>query len=260
MNLKHFLNKANWRREKVKSKGAEVTRFSLFTEHNTWDLRFYVKTSGIPGANYGLFAARDFRNGERLCVYAGSETAPGARGDYVMQVVRFGSQVQVDAEAEKWNWCPAKFINSSCGPEGKTKGAKANAKLLKSGAVQSKGIKKGEEIFMSYGREYWAKRSEHGEPEEPEEGTASQQLVFHTERYVKKGIRVQVQEPDGTWAEAKIFKKKLDRAKGEREHKDGREVVLGFKGSNAYEGLDAKPYRLKNGVLRDGDGVRIEFK
>lgn len=163
MKIGHFLDRPNWKSTTVNIDGVgEVTGFFLRTEQQTLDFRFYTTKSTIPGAGHGLFAARDFdatRGGATLCVYAGKEVALDAVGDYVMKVTRSGTPVRVDSEGRAWDWSPAKFINSTCGPNGATPSARANARIAASGAIkQIKKMKKGDEIFMSYGNQYWARR------------------------------------------------------------------------------------------------------
>lgn len=159
----YLSDKRNWKTQRVKhATHGRVTGYFLRMpgDEEAWDFRFYTKASGVPDAGQGLFAARDFASAgrPRLAVYCGKVVARTVVGPYVMEIQPNGqSMVRVDAASTAWDWCPVKFVNSSCGPDGlKVPGVdKPNARMLNNGAiVQIAAIRLDDEILMGYGRKF----------------------------------------------------------------------------------------------------------
>lgn len=159
----YLSDKRNWKTQRVEhATHGRVTGYFLRMpgDEEAWDFRFYTKASGVPDAGLGLFAARDFAPAgrPRLAVYCGKVVARTVVGPYVMEIQPNGqSMVRLDAGARAWDWCPVKFVNSSCGPDGlKVPGVdKPNARMLNNGAiVLIAAIRLDDEIIMSYGRKF----------------------------------------------------------------------------------------------------------
>lgn len=110
----------------------------------------YVQKSTIPNAGNGLFAGKDFKAGQVIIPYEGERLTlkqkvaryPKDDAKYLLQL---GKDVFVDAaDPAKSNM--ARYANHK--PL-----AQANAKLTARGNITAKkAIKKGTEIFVSYGR------------------------------------------------------------------------------------------------------------
>lgn len=142
----------------------------------TWpELGVAVAQSTIAGAGNGLFATRDFAAGETLATYYGevlsfAKMALRENRDYIMG--GFGLNCFIDA-AQQLD-CPARYINDCFEP------SKINARFLKVASerrayvIATRPLAAGEEVFASYGEEYWKPRGidpTTGAPAEPDEET-----------------------------------------------------------------------------------------
>ena len=118
-----------------------------------------IKKSGIkdPKAGKGLFATRDFKKDEVIARYTGDliptpdgkEEANGSH--YVLELTE-----KVSIDAARTNAADGRMANNA--PPGKTNNAKfsVNQRAPKSATMRAKRkIKKGEEIFVSYGRNFF---------------------------------------------------------------------------------------------------------
>ena len=115
-----------------------------------------VKPSTIPNAGNGLFAARDFAPGDTVCEYTGKvltlvQALKAADSTYMMG--GFGLNVHLDARE-----CPesmGRYINDPRNPHRYNVEFKKIKEARKALVVASRTIRKGEEIFASYGSSYW---------------------------------------------------------------------------------------------------------
>lgn len=121
-----------------------------------------VKKSGLPGAGDGLYAHRAFParsfvskyTGERLTPAEVNARYPGdAVAPYVLQV---GRNRFVDARAT--NSGPARYANDCRAPDRRARRCQGNnTQFRRNGdlATMSRPVRAGDELFVSYGREYW---------------------------------------------------------------------------------------------------------
>ena len=138
---------------------------------------FKVKTSQIPGAGDGLYSLQDIKRNHAFTFYDGKDIGPNT--PEVFQSPKFirmrldertGQYIQgmggrfIDGRKSKTG---AQYINDISnrirwqGQGDPPRRLKRNARQSHSGSIVSldSGIKKGDEIFMDYGPEYW--RYEH---------------------------------------------------------------------------------------------------
>ncbi len=125
-----------------------------------------IKSSTIPGAGKGLFARWDFNKGDAIVRYTGDivQTADGANdggwqgSSYVLEVTDSWA-----IDAARTNTADGRMINDTV-----TTNKRPNVKFAfdarrKVVTIRAlKAIKAGEELFISYGREYWARGLEAG--------------------------------------------------------------------------------------------------
>ena len=97
-------------------------------------------------AGLGLFAARDFKRGDRIIEYKGPKVSYAAVKGDAKYLMTLDGDIVIDGKGRENT---ARYINHSCKP---------NAQALVSRKVfiyARKRIKAGEEITMDYGRDYW---------------------------------------------------------------------------------------------------------
>jgi hypothetical protein len=118
-----------------------------------------IKKSTIPAAGKGLYAARDFRKGEKVCTYEGrniSEQTVNARSD---DRNRFVENIQGGRCLDAWRKtsCYGRMINSYHGMPKSKMNVKimgpnvARAQATKLNVKAIKQVKKGQEFFTTYG-------------------------------------------------------------------------------------------------------------
>ena len=118
---------------------------------STDGLRIKASTVGA-GSGMGLFAEKDFRRDQTIALYTGNWANGGTGGTYVLQVTR--AKV---IDAARTNAAPGRWAND---PRGS--GKRANAVFTynpRTGVARVKAIRnlaKGEEVLVSYGRQYWS--------------------------------------------------------------------------------------------------------
>lgn len=120
----------------------------------------YLKKSLLPGAGKGLFTKKDIAKGERIIEYKGriqtwkEAIAENRDNPYLFYI---NSKTVINPVRSKK--LLAHFANDASGIV-KVKGLKNNAEYVVEGkrcfieAIRN--IKKGEEIFVEYGGDYWA--------------------------------------------------------------------------------------------------------
>jgi hypothetical protein len=138
-------------------------------QHLSKEMGLAVKKSTIANAGFGLFATRDFpvttaqvktKKFPRLCKYEGEiidyDELQRRYGDELAPyTLRVNQNKYIDARSTQSG--VARYINSNTGP-GLKKKYTANCKFNQNQwVVLTKSVKKGEEFFLSYGRQYWAK-------------------------------------------------------------------------------------------------------
>jgi ribonuclease HI len=125
---------------------------------------YYVETSTIPGAGYGLKANQRFKKGDKIVAYTGelidekekARRYPNNEGQYVMYVKH---DMYIDA-ANPLLSSAARYINSSGGGYNNTtiKPYHRNGEHIMN-IVATRDIAPGEEIFMPYGSSYHMMRA-----------------------------------------------------------------------------------------------------
>lgn len=120
----------------------------------------YVRKSLLPGAGLGLFANRNFRKGDRIAEYGGKRRLwrevkheDGHNG----YLLRLNRTMAIDARPTLH--LPGRYANDAAGLV-RIRGLRNNAEYLIYGdrcfIEATRGIRKGEEILVSYGRAFWA--------------------------------------------------------------------------------------------------------
>jgi SET domain-containing protein len=117
-----------------------------------------VKRSQLPRAGKGLFAKIDFAKGDRITEYAGPRKKwkdVKEQDGYNAYLLRLNRTTAIDARPSK---SPGRYANDAAGLV-RMRGLKNNAEYLTYGnrcfIEATRKIKKGEEIFVSYGRAFW---------------------------------------------------------------------------------------------------------
>ena len=125
----------------------------------------FVKKSNIPKAGKGLFVAKDIKKGEIITEYEGerltwkeckarNEKKKGKeKGAYYFYINEKNC-----IDAEYCLWAMGRYANDAAGI-GRVKGLRNNSQyqVIKNKAyiVATRNIKKGSEVFVSYGKAYW---------------------------------------------------------------------------------------------------------
>jgi uncharacterized protein len=137
--------------------------FIPFDFYHIATLMLYVKKSKLPKAGKGLYTSLPIKKGEIICEYEGekltwkeclnrNENMEG-KGAYFFYIT---SKNCVDAQYTLW--ALGRYANDAAGPS-KMSGLSNNAnyEVIKSKPyiVAAKNIKANEEIFVSYGKDYW---------------------------------------------------------------------------------------------------------
>jgi len=121
-----------------------------------------AQTSTIPNAGLGLFAKCDFKIGEEICDYIGTirslkeVNSSTFNTDYCLflNLIRH-------VDALNHPEVLARYINDSPDRDAINVRFQRLPKQRKATVIALRYIKAGEELFVSYGRGYWAKRREH---------------------------------------------------------------------------------------------------
>lgn len=111
--------------------------------------KLYVNKSTIPGAGLGLFAGEDIKAGDRISRYWGEVNGDNPDSSYLLDL-EDGRYVDAKMATD----CPARYANDARDDFAN------NAEFILTGSVyayifSTRDISKGEEIFVSYGEEYW---------------------------------------------------------------------------------------------------------
>lgn len=123
----------------------------------------YVKKSTLPKAGKGLFTKAPIKKGEIVCEYEGEKVTwkeclrrnenQEGKGGYYFHIT---DKNCVDAQYTLW--AMGRYANDATGVS-RIKGLRNNAKYEvikgKPYIVATRNIKEKEEVFVSYGKEYW---------------------------------------------------------------------------------------------------------
>ena len=120
-----------------------------------------IKPSTLQGAGKGLFAARDFRKGDKVARYTG-DLIPVAKeakhgenhSHYQLLLSEQGQGAIIDAA--RTNAAEGRMVNDARG-SGQRNNCRFSCDQTRKTAVlrATRNIKKGEELFVNYGRDYW---------------------------------------------------------------------------------------------------------
>ena len=137
--------------------------FTVMNENNN---NVKIKQSSIVGAGNGLFANKKFKKGDYICAYSGVlvDNEVVNRGDYISQYIyqHYNGNYAIDADDELS--CYGRYINDSLSKR-KTNCEFNQHKDSDYAYVRAvKNIKKGDEIFVKYGPEYWTGDNRNGLP------------------------------------------------------------------------------------------------
>jgi len=124
------------------------------------DKQLEVKESTITNAGKGLYTNVDIKRGELICEFTGKfisneEVETLLNDNKLLYLIYWDDDVTLDVENSD---CLAKYANDAEGFM-KINGLKNNSKIVfednRCFIMATKNIKKGQEIFVSYGKEYW---------------------------------------------------------------------------------------------------------
>jgi len=133
-------------------KDAVINRLQVTVTAN---LAIEVAPSWIPEANQGLFAKRNIMRGQVVTCYVGEllSTKDAIRREDKSYLMRIGQELYIDSMRS--HMCLARYINDCKNAAG------YNVFFLKSKiercawVISLRDIRKGEELFVDYGRWYW---------------------------------------------------------------------------------------------------------
>lgn len=126
--------------------------------------KVFVQQSTIKGAGLGLFAAVDFEPFEMVTKYGGKIISANEVASSLSQyIIEDDHGIHWDAEHETNPNCMARFINDIYGPQRNCHGKKQPNCAIFSHDLKKKPcyvksikkIKKGEELFVDYGDDFW---------------------------------------------------------------------------------------------------------
>lgn len=135
-----------------------------------------VRLSQIPGSGMGLFACKTFRRGDRIIEYEGewitwAQCRKRNEGMEGVGAYYFYISDRKCVDAQNTPEALARYANDAAGFV-RLPGVRNNARFEvyrgRPYIVASRTIKPGDEIFVSYGRDYWdAMRQNHYDPNAP---------------------------------------------------------------------------------------------
>jgi SET domain-containing protein len=146
--------------------GGAAPEQETYLRHNRdFDRRTEIRKSGVPGAGMGLYALVDIRKGEIIGEYGGTLTTGG---DYPMddayvanlpdcalkqlKPYRYVDGRESDAHVTRANFAPKRINGTETDFQNAEYAEKCSPPYLF--FVAARDIKKGEEIFVSYGPNY----------------------------------------------------------------------------------------------------------
>jgi hypothetical protein len=139
--------------ENQSSEGEETRISSQIIETEA----FVVKQTSLIGCDFlGLFADKDFSEGSIICIYTGKvlRTKEALKLEDKSYLMRLGEQCYIDAKDTLE--VLARYINDCVNPKGWNVRFDKSAENQCAYVVALRNISKGEEIFVDYGKWYWA--------------------------------------------------------------------------------------------------------
>jgi SET domain-containing protein len=131
-------------------------------QHTKKEKSLVVKKSSIKGAGDGLYTTKEIKKGDKVASYTGEKKT---RQEYDQNISGYGVEItkQMILDARSTQTGLGRYVND-CRAANKRRGECKgnNARFTvdrKSDSVSvkaTKRIKAGEEVFLSYGRKYWA--------------------------------------------------------------------------------------------------------
>jgi hypothetical protein len=118
---------------------------------------FVVKQTSLKGCEFlGLFANKDFTEGSIICIYTGKvlRTKEALKLEDKSYLMRLGEQCYIDAKDTLE--VVARYINDCVNPKGWNVRFDKSAENQCAYVLALRNISKGEEIFVDYGKWYWA--------------------------------------------------------------------------------------------------------
>ena len=115
-----------------------------------------ITLSTIPGGGRGLAAAHDFLRGERVGFFAGRPCShkDGSGYHVTLQTDQTMDTCGTPSRVDLIN--DPRLSEAEQEAEARPRRRRANVKVQKNGIVVTlRAVKMGEELFMSYGRDYW---------------------------------------------------------------------------------------------------------
>jgi hypothetical protein len=119
-----------------------------------------VKKSQIPRAGKGLYAKKDFEKGDFICWYMGFliENVMIENeyydSDYILKLPN--KDLYICAEDEKS--CYGRYINDSLSRRVSNCIFEAYTDIYSAGIKAKRKLRKGDELYISYGYEYWSEK------------------------------------------------------------------------------------------------------
>lgn len=116
-----------------------------------------VKKSKIPRAGKGLYAKRDLKRGEFICWYMGYLIVNDMiengyyDSDYILKLP--DKDLYICAEDEKS--CFGRYINDGLSKHNSNCVFETYDDIYSAGIIAKKKIKKGDELYITYGDDYW---------------------------------------------------------------------------------------------------------
>jgi hypothetical protein len=141
-----------------------------------------VTASTVAHAGSGLFAARDFAAGDHLADYTGDELVIRRDGDGGPYCLALTQRRAIDAAATNTGY--GRWANDPRGSDGGPNAEFVLNPARGTGRLRATArIRKGSEIFVSYGRQYWAALGNHAKiiarpaPGEPPAGAEAREVI-----------------------------------------------------------------------------------
>ena len=128
--------------------------FHFFGENND---NVEIKKSKIKNSGKGLFATKNFNTGDFICWYMGvlieKDFVVNGYYDSDYLLANPNSELIIDASDEKS--CYGRYINDSLALKKNNCDYDFYSNTTSAGVIASKNIKKGDELYISYGMDYW---------------------------------------------------------------------------------------------------------
>jgi hypothetical protein len=124
-----------------------------------------VAPSRIPAAGEGLYAARAYGCGELIAVYTGTplRTLGALRLPDKSYLMRLGPQCYIDAREHRG--VLARYINDACDPARQNVVFEKHEEQRCALVIAARAIDEGEELYVDYGKWYWAARGRGNTPQ-----------------------------------------------------------------------------------------------